>query len=293
MHAAVAHPPLPSAPAGAAGTAGVAGWSSVDVGLVHLADGSPGASVCSGTPVREVTLWAPIAGTAMVTGAGASLPLAAGALVVTDSRGPDAVAPAVLARGADGCTLVVLRVPRGLLAVSDAALRESAGRSRNAGTGVGALLVPLLQTVARERRRSALADRVAQHLADLLAALVHELSQAPHASGDRDLMDGIRWYINQRLDDPALRPETIAAAHFISVRLLHKLFEQEGTTLGRWLLQRRLHECRRELGRVDIRPVKVAAVARRWGFANTAHFSRAFRRAYGISPRDWRDARTG
>ncbi|MFD7914320.1 helix-turn-helix domain-containing protein [Streptomyces sp. NPDC059752] len=290
MRAAVTQPPLLSA---RAGTSGVAGWGSVDVELVHLAGGSPGAGASGGAGVRAVNLWAPVGGTATVTGAGAPLPLAAGALVVTDSSVPDSVGPAVLARGADGCTLVVLRVPRELLAVSDAVLRAAVGRSRDAGTGVGALLVPLLHTLARERHGFPLADRVAQHLTDLLAALVHELSRAPRAAGDRDLMDGIRWYTNQRLGDPALRPETIAAAHFISVRLLHKLFEQEGTTLGRWLLRRRLHECRRELGRAGIAPAKVAAVARRWGFANTAHFSRAFRRAYGISPRDWRDTRTG
>ncbi|MFJ9520782.1 AraC family transcriptional regulator [Kitasatospora sp. NPDC101801] len=33
-------------------------------------------------------------------------------------------------------------------------------------------------------------------------------------------------------------------------------------------------------------------VARRWGFVNPAHFSRVFRAAYGVSPREWRALRT-
>jgi AraC-like DNA-binding protein len=32
----------------------------------------------------------------------------------------------------------------------------------------------------------------------------------------------------------------------------------------------------------------VAAIARRWGFADPTHFSRVFRAAYGMSPREWR-----
>ncbi|WP_235619353.1 helix-turn-helix domain-containing protein [Embleya scabrispora] len=55
--------------------------------------------------------------------------------------------------------------------------------------------------------------------------------------------------------------------------------------------RRRLHECRRELGRTGRDTVKVATVAQRWGFANPAHFSRAFRAAFGVSPRDWRESR--
>ena len=36
----------------------------------------------------------------------------------------------------------------------------------------------------------------------------------------------------------------------------------------------------------------MSAVAQRWGFVNPAHFSRAFRAAYGVSPREWRNLRT-
>jgi AraC-like DNA-binding protein len=32
----------------------------------------------------------------------------------------------------------------------------------------------------------------------------------------------------------------------------------------------------------------IAAVARRWGFADATHFARRFRDAYGLSPREWR-----
>ncbi|KJY36597.1 hypothetical protein VR45_10995 [Streptomyces sp. NRRL S-495] len=31
----------------------------------------------------------------------------------------------------------------------------------------------------------------------------------------------------------------------------------------------------------------MAAVAGRWGFVSTSHFSRVFRAAYGVTPREW------
>ncbi|MFH9355742.1 helix-turn-helix domain-containing protein, partial [Kitasatospora sp. NPDC017646] len=56
---------------------------------------------------------------------------------------------------------------------------------------------------------------------------------------------------------------------------------------GQWVRQRRLDACRRELERPSRRQTSVSAVAHRWGFVSHSHFSRAFRDAYGISPREW------
>ncbi|MFF3462175.1 helix-turn-helix transcriptional regulator [Streptomyces sp. NPDC002619] len=35
----------------------------------------------------------------------------------------------------------------------------------------------------------------------------------------------------------------------------------------------------------------MAAIARRWGFVSRSHFSRVFRTACGMSPREWQAAR--
>ena len=36
----------------------------------------------------------------------------------------------------------------------------------------------------------------------------------------------------------------------------------------------------------------ITAVAHKWGFTDTTLFSRRFREAYGMSPREWRQAHT-
>ncbi|MEU1572607.1 helix-turn-helix domain-containing protein [Streptomyces collinus] len=98
----------------------------------------------------------------------------------------------------------------------------------------------------------------------------------------------VKDHILRHLADPGLAPPAIAAAHFVSVRYLHKLFQSEGVTVGEWIRTQRLERCRRDLLRSPAPGDGVAAVARRWGFTSPSHFSRAFRAAYGVAPREWR-----
>ncbi|MET8142711.1 helix-turn-helix transcriptional regulator [Sphaerisporangium sp. NPDC005288] len=85
----------------------------------------------------------------------------------------------------------------------------------------------------------------------------------------------------------------IAAAHHISLRYLNKLFHAEGRTVAGWIRERRLEQCRRDLAEPLLAGYPINAIAARWGFTSPAHFSQAFRSAYGLSPRDfrWRSTR--
>nr|WP_319673967.1 helix-turn-helix domain-containing protein [Streptomyces sp. ME18-1-4] len=140
---------------------------------------------------------------------------------------------------------------------------------------------------------------LAWNAVNLLATLAAERSGtgtgvgvggAPGTPGGRSpLLVRVMEYVELHLTDSDLLPEVIARAHHISVRYLHKLFKEEDTTGGRWILRRRLEECRRDLMRNGRGSRTIAAVAGRWGFLSAAHFSRVFRSAYGMSPREWRD----
>ncbi|MET8405846.1 helix-turn-helix domain-containing protein [Streptomyces sp900116325] len=190
----------------------------------------------------------------------------------------------------------VFQLPRRTLGVPDSDIRQVTGHAIGTGDGFGAMLLPFLATLASsaDGYPPAVADRLAGNVVDLFATLIAERA---HPSGtDADarshLLLRVRDHINQNLGDPDLSPERIARAHRISVRYLHRLFEGEGTTVGRLIQQRRLEECNRELARRGRTAPTVSAVAQRWGFVNPAHFSRAFRAAYGVSPREWRTLRT-
>ncbi|MGW0869164.1 helix-turn-helix transcriptional regulator [Streptomyces sp. NPDC002740] len=203
-------------------------------------------------------------------------------------------------------------VPADLLGLVDSDVRRIERRPVARASLLGTLLSPLLSDLARAtaEARPPVGEMLAWNAVNLLATLAAEQlgTAAPgtrDTSGRRDtpgaagapgtsgahspVLGRVLEYVELQLTDPDLSPEVIARAHHISVRYLHKLFKDEGTTVGRWILRRRLEECRRDLMRHGRGSRTIAAVAARWGFLSATHFSRVFRSAYGMSPREWRD----
>jgi AraC-like DNA-binding protein len=108
---------------------------------------------------------------------------------------------------------------------------------------------------------------------------------------DSSLSTRIAMYLRQHLGDPDLSPAQVARAHNISVRHLYNLWAGRDVSPGRWIIQERLEAARRELAKPAAQSRTIAAIAHQCGFTDAAHFSRRFRDAYGMSPRDWREVR--
>ena len=160
--------------------------------------------------------------------------------------------------------------------------------------GLGAAIAALARHLAGRLGDHAATDgtRLSAALMDLLVvALAERLDRVealPAATRRRALMSSVRAFIDRRLADPRLSPREVAAAHHISLRLLHKLFEEQGTSVGRWIRERRLERCRRDLRDPAMSDLPASAIALGWGFADAAHFSRVFREAYGCPPGEYR-----
>ncbi|QJS14693.1 helix-turn-helix domain-containing protein [Streptomyces argyrophyllae] len=184
----------------------------------------------------------------------------------------------------------VFQLPRHVLGVSDGDIKRVTGTAIGTAHGLGSVLRPFLATLADAAPSypAAVGHRLAGHVVDLFATLITDQTLRDPDDGRDHLVLSVRAHIDRKLGDPSLSPESIARAHHISVRYLHRLFEGEGITVSRLIQQRRLEACGRELARRGRVTPTVSAVARRWGFVNPAHFSRAFRAAYGLSPREWR-----
>jgi AraC-like DNA-binding protein len=113
-----------------------------------------------------------------------------------------------------------------------------------------------------------------------------ERAFAPRA----ELLMKLRGYIEAELSDPSLGPEQIAREHFISVRYLYKLFENQGGVCS-LIRNKRLDRCRRDLADPVLCEETVASIAQRWGFNDPGYFSRVFREAYQLSPTQYRRER--
>jgi len=98
----------------------------------------------------------------------------------------------------------------------------------------------------------------------------------------------IKSYSLARLQTPKLSPAKVAAEMGISIRYLHALFRDEGTTFSNWLWAQRLDACRAKICSAESAQQSIGALALEFGFSNFSHFSRRFRQAYGISARDLR-----
>ena len=105
---------------------------------------------------------------------------------------------------------------------------------------------------------------------------------------DPELCARIAKFIGEHLADPTLGPTSVAAAIGISRRHLHRLFANGGRTPGEWIRECRLDRCRADLADPRLRERSVTEIALSWGFCDSAHFSHAFKRRFGVSPRAFR-----
>jgi AraC-like DNA-binding protein len=184
--------------------------------------------------------------------------------------------------------------PCPLLPLPPSQLRQLTAVPIPASAGIGTLTSQFLVQLARsiDQTSPAEAARLAVAALEVLASrLAHELDAMGWVAPEthrRALLTRIQAFIQQRLGDPELSPGTIAAAHHISLRYLHKLFQEQGTTVAGWIRARRLEGCRRDLADPALAARPVAAIAAHWGYSSASHFGQVFRAAHGMPPQEYR-----
>jgi AraC-like DNA-binding protein len=191
---------------------------------------------------------------------------------------------------------IVLHCPRHLLRPRLRSMRAVTAARIAATSATGDLLSGTLRLLARDRHDLAApqAAAIGRYTLDLIATALEATPEAGAALPSRasaDLLARIKDHLRENLADPALDPARLAATHGISVRHLHRLFHETGETVGGALREARLERCRADLDDPRQRACSVTEIALRWGFNDSAHFSRAFKARYGLSPRDYRTRR--
>ena len=160
--------------------------------------------------------------------------------------------------------------------------------------GLAAVLSRALEATAEDLDAISLADwpAVDQSLAELLLTLVRQPTggavDAGGTAGQTALLHRIGQTVERRLDNPDLTPARVAQIEGISERYLQKLFEGTGDNFTHYLRERRLHRTWVDLANPAEAHQSVSEIAYSCGFSDAAHFSRAFRERYGISPRVFR-----
>ncbi|HZX50870.1 transcriptional regulator FeaR [Pseudomonas sp. XK-1] len=94
--------------------------------------------------------------------------------------------------------------------------------------------------------------------------------------------------IEESLTQPNLNPVTLANRLHISVRQLYRLFEEQGDSVCRYIQRTRLQRSASDLSNPHLKRESITAIAYKWGFTDSAHFSRAFKKQFEQSPKDYR-----
>lgn len=96
-------------------------------------------------------------------------------------------------------------------------------------------------------------------------------------------------FIEAHLGERALSPTFIAAEFRMSPRTLHALFADAEMSVGESIWALRLGRCREMVQSPAYAHLSLLEIALECGFADAAHFSRAYRKAFGVAPSDERE----
>ncbi|MGR6468668.1 helix-turn-helix domain-containing protein [Rhizobium sp. PAMB 3182] len=201
----------------------------------------------------------------------------------------DSSEPFLLDYGSDAWTQHSFKIPKHMF---DAHVgQDLAVRTAGAGTPIGRIVVDFLSAVASnpESFRHSAID-LTKTILDLVAMSLRASAPDPGKEQQRSFRSPLRHAVLRHIDlhfaDPHITPAKVAAHFGISPRYLHKLLQGSGETFGQIILNKRLERCAFELSKGTC--LTISEVAFRYGFNDMSHFSRAFRRRFGVTPRDYR-----
>lgn len=127
-------------------------------------------------------------------------------------------------------------------------------------------------------------------LLDLLAMAMADADRLPAGATAVQTAHSQRAlrYIEANLADPGLSVARVAAAANVSERYLQQIFSARGQSVSELIRSRRIAAAKRMLAEPQSRGTTIAVIAQRAGFQDPAHFSKAFRSATGMTPKEFR-----
>lgn len=160
--------------------------------------------------------------------------------------------------------------------------------------GIGAVLSNFILSLAQELNTvpnmcEDLSDNLLNMIAMAYSSSVRFNQLADNSLVQDNLRKKVLRFIENNLAEPDLSNQKIADSQGISLRYLQKLFEGQEQSLHQLVLDKRLQKAQQILLDKQQGLSSIEQVAYRCGFNSYAHFSRSFKKHFGVSPSELRD----
>lgn len=184
---------------------------------------------------------------------------------------------------------LIISIPRKLMHERLAGVEHCTALHMRGEGGAAGIASRFIQSVAREVTTMPIStfNHLSESSLDLFTLALNDVRpQNFNLSRSRSLsLYAVKQFIERNIANPMLDSATIATGTSLSARYINELFQQEDTSLIRYVWNSRLAHCHHELKNGDLTK-RVSEVALRWGFNDFSHFSRAFKKKYGINPKE-------
>ncbi|MBV8190542.1 MAG: helix-turn-helix domain-containing protein [Alphaproteobacteria bacterium] len=189
---------------------------------------------------------------------------------------------------------IAMMVPRDTLrqALPDGDLH---GLVLRGDSGAGALLADYMRSLMGRAPAITTADApfVAHATTEMIAACFRTTAETmarARTAIEAATLERIQRYVEANLASPDLLPEVLCAQFALSRSQLYRLFEPLGGVAG-YIQEKRLARAYSEIADLRQSHRRIYDIAFDLGFTSEAHFSRIFRRTFGVSPSDVRGRR--
>ncbi len=224
-------------------------------------------------------------GRSVIAQSGASIPLHSGEWTVYDAGEPYSAA------ASHGAEFSIILIPRARVVSRGIDMRNLVMRPLSARSGFGKLIwifldmtMDQIPTVQEHRTFD-----VAEVIAQMFRIALFDSFETQSAANSRDaLRERVKFCISAHLSDPDLSISKLADLMRCSKRYLHMIFRSEDISISEYILKARLDRCRAQLLDPSSARRSITDIAYSWGFNNSNHFSRCFKREFGVSPRELR-----
>lgn len=187
---------------------------------------------------------------------------------------------------------LIVAIPRAMMRDRLAGIEHCTARCIPGSTGVGAVASSFIRNVAHQAGRmdAKAFAALSEHSLDLfILGLASIRPQNFTLSRSRSLsLQRVKNFVERHLTDPALDTAKVVTGTGLSARYINDLFQDAETSLMRYVWQRRLELCRKDMLSPLHSGHRISEIAMRWGFNDLSHFSRAFKQRFGCAPRELR-----